>query len=659
MIGQQIGQYRIVRKLAQGGMGVVYEARHEWLPLSKAVKVLARAPDDREAERFYQEASAASRVRHRSLVELFDFGRISDGTLFMMMELLDGETLRDRLHRMGGRLPLAQALPLIRQIAGALLVVHRAQIVHCDLTPANIMLVPEPDDAQTERAKILDFGIARFLAESDTGGESGQVIGTPRYMSPEQCQGLPVDTHSDVYALGILVFELLTGEWPYADVAHQRDAIWRAHQTARPRPLSELLPSAPEALVVLCGDLLTKQPASRPHMTEVLARLDALEGRSESMPERASVQTSPSVSAPLATETATATAASGSVSGSASFALVRRPPRWVKAGMGLLLFVAMWAAGLRRFVPMRTAPPLFKITGMVSFPPTQFFMGSSREDIAYVSTLAHALQPDLPADLFEREQPQRRVQLSAFYLDAKEVTNADYAQFLNTSGPFVLEKDEQGVMTLSYGGRRFVEVDRGRNPDQPGLIFHDQVAAARPGFALRPVVYVTWYGADAYCRHQGKHLPTEAQWELAARGGGSHTYPWGESQPQCGPIAFGHKTGQPCSPKLLDPLEVATSPGDHSAQGVFDLAGNVEEWVLDRFLHGYEPCGDCNDPLSTGSLDFRSGNPRVQRGGNFRGSSLLLRAAGRSRMGPEQTDGNVGFRCAMTQAGFPSDKRND
>jgi eukaryotic-like serine/threonine-protein kinase len=255
------GEYRLLRKLGEGGFGAVYEAEHPLLKRRAAVKVLHRVADkDSDAVlRFISEAQAVNQIRNRHIIDVFSFGKLTDGRHFYVMDLLDGEPL-DRWIKQQGRVDVATALQLLTPIAGALDLAHGAGIVHRDLKPQNIFLAW---DASGETIpKLLDFGMAKLLGDSPVHTVSGTPIGTPLYMSPEQARGEKVDQRSDVYALGVLCYELLTGHLPF--VGDTTVAVLMAH-IIQPAPrASETCPEVSPLLDAPLLSMLDKDPAQRP-----------------------------------------------------------------------------------------------------------------------------------------------------------------------------------------------------------------------------------------------------------------------------------------------------------------------------------------------------------------------------------------------------------
>ena len=281
LVGRKVGGYAVTRKIGQGGMGVVYEAQHERIAQQRAaIKVLHKelSSDEKVLQRFFMEAKAISMAQHSSIVKIFDFGQLDDGTAYIMMEFLEGEPLQSRMERAQQRkesLPLGQVIELGRQSATALAVIHEKNIVHRDLKPENIFVVPDPVAPLGERVKLLDFGIAKFLDGPVRKTTVGMILGTPLYMSPEQCEGSEdLDAKVDVYALGVMLYEMIAGHLPFtADTAA---ALMRQHMFKEAPSLAEQVPGLPTSLTSLVQQMLAKKPSDRPHMVEIADRLEQI-----------------------------------------------------------------------------------------------------------------------------------------------------------------------------------------------------------------------------------------------------------------------------------------------------------------------------------------------------------------------------------------------
>ena len=284
--GWMAGEYRLGRKLGEGGFGAVYEAVHPLLKRRAAVKVLHRiAGSDSDAVlRFVAEARAVNQIRNRHIIDIFSFGKLPDGRHFYVMDLLEGEPL-DRYLKREGRCSVANTVQLLRPIAEALDAAHAAGVVHRDLKPQNIYLVWDSNDETVP--KLLDFGMAKLLGDSPVHTVSGTPLGTPLYMSPEQARGDQVDGRSDVYALGVLCHELLTGHLPIT--GENTIAVLMAHIIQAPPKLSEVCPELPSELDEPVLRMLEKKPEARPATaSEALAALSrAAERAGAAIPEGA------------------------------------------------------------------------------------------------------------------------------------------------------------------------------------------------------------------------------------------------------------------------------------------------------------------------------------------------------------------------------------
>jgi serine/threonine-protein kinase len=272
MVGYVLGaRYRVLSRLGEGGMGTVYLCEHAVLGRRYAVKVLRPelAQDAELVARFRNEAVAASRIGGENVVDVLDFGTAEDGASYYVMEALEGRSLAAVIGE-DGPLAVPRALALLEQLCRALGAAHARGVVHRDVKPDNVFVVPGADGA--ERAKVIDFGISKVTREEPSAQRltrAGAIIGTPEYMAPEQAAGEPVDHRADVYALGVLAYEMLTGTLPI--VANTPVATLVAHQTRTPEAPSARRPGIPRDVDALVLATLAKRPEDRPASMEAVA----------------------------------------------------------------------------------------------------------------------------------------------------------------------------------------------------------------------------------------------------------------------------------------------------------------------------------------------------------------------------------------------------
>jgi len=569
-------RFRLVKELGKGGMGVVYLAHDERLNLQVAIKLLLSGRHMASAiERMRAEAALAIRLTHDNIMRIYDM-HMSETEQFIVMEYLRGRPLDAELGERG-TLSIRETVEIARQVASGLDYAHNAGVVHRDIKPANIMLcltqAADPAAATgTERplAKILDFGIAKAQADVRTGGTRAGTFG---YMPPEQFLGKRYDRRADVFALGVMIYEMLTGELPF-------DRSGAISPSARPRRAERF---SSEANLVLARSVAWN-PADRwataGSMVDALAR--ALEKESDG------VSFGPGTSAPslsdMATQDFTGTA-------TPSQSAVAAPSRELEPTI---------------VHPTDGAP-------MVLVPAGPFRMGTNDGE------------PD--------EGLEHEVTLSPYYIDIYPVTNARFVQFLNE-----VKSDHDD------SGHLFIEIAR----DDPRNMLAEskqspiQIVAGRyavtEGFEDHPVAHVSWFGAEAYCLWAGKRLPTEAEWEKAARGTDDRPYPWGSEEP-----AAGGKSRCNAAGHANATTPVANFPDGASPLGCYDMAGNVMQWCADWFQSGYYARSPKKDP--TGPT---AGTDRVCRGGCFHYDAWSVRVTYRVNMDPAHLIQPTGFRCVMS-----------
>jgi tRNA A-37 threonylcarbamoyl transferase component Bud32 len=276
LVGKRIlGEYLVERKIGQGGMGAILLAKQESLDRHAAIKIILPkfAENENVVKRFFREVKLTSRLEHPNIVTIYSFGKSREGILFVSMEYLDGPGL-DRIIKTDGAMDPARAVRITAQIASALKEAHSKGVVHRDLKPSNIMLINR--GGNPDYAKVLDFGIAKSIEDHDANEQaltmSGQILGTPAYMSPEQCMGKHLDHRTDIYSLGIIAFELISGKKPfYSDSAI---GFMQQHMMTPPPRVSEMTDgrSVPSQVDEVFFKVLAKDPEGRYESAVVFAK---------------------------------------------------------------------------------------------------------------------------------------------------------------------------------------------------------------------------------------------------------------------------------------------------------------------------------------------------------------------------------------------------
>jgi serine/threonine protein kinase len=623
--GQQVDKYRLGRRLGAGGMAEVYEAVrtdhiHNRVALKLLHSFLAGRTDHRR--RFEKEARILSELDHPGIVKIVDFGLLPSGEAFLAMEFLHGDSLADRLaDTKQHRLPFDAVSHFGFQIAAALAYAHARGVVHRDLKPSNLMLVPDSAAMRGERIKIVDFGIALDAASfGDALTAAGRVVGTERYASPEQLAGRKLDGATDVYSLGLVLFESVAGQPPFSGSG----SVLRAQiRNESPPSLRSLLPEVPRVLDDLVRRMLAKSPTDRPSMAQVEQELSPTASPSASVPVIHASLWSREVRLPLTRRHWTLIGLSVvAILGLAALALRSRQSNQVSPPVGTPNPPSEMASHVRK-------PPIVR-SSMVLVPAGEFLMGSTPEQVATAIAACQKeaarcrsdqspLPPGCPAkplkcrdDMFEIEQPQRRVQLDAFWIDPGLVKTEDFLRFLdNTGSGLHVEPDKDTNV------RRFVEIGTRRvldlYPTRSSIQYDPKTLkfSAKPGTDHLPIEQVTWYGAALYCQALGKRLISEAQWEYLA--------------------SF---KDSPDKQKLLpQPVQ---------------LPAGMDEWIFDAYQAVYPDCqGVCKNPRYGAPLELRPDTAdAVMRGCDpHRLASVHCRRTARAHKPVRAGALAAGFRC--------------
>ena len=261
MLGRKIKGYQIAEVLGRGGMGCVYRAQHPLIGKQVAIKILQGAQSPAVISRFVLEAKAVNDIRHENLIDILDFDQLEEGNPYIIMEYLEGRSLDDAIQE--GPFPLEQVGHIGLQLCSALSAAHQKGIIHRDLKGDNIFLINRAN--QQNFVKVLDFGIAKLLDATDEQRkhhtEANSLLGTPLYMAPEQITGQPIDARTDIYALGVLLYQMVVGHPPFD--APSPMVLLAMHVTAIPPPPRQFVPDLPAALEATILKCLQKEPAKR------------------------------------------------------------------------------------------------------------------------------------------------------------------------------------------------------------------------------------------------------------------------------------------------------------------------------------------------------------------------------------------------------------
>jgi len=639
-VGQQIDRYRITERLGMGGMAVVYKAYDTRLERDVALKLIRtgeipESQHERLFKRFEREAKAQARFSHRNIIPVFDYGEV-DGSPYLVMAFIPGGTLKDRLH---GPVDWRQAVRWLIPVAEALSYAHQRGIVHRDVKPANILFDEE------DQPILTDFGIAKVLETDEaTLTGTGLGVGTPEYMAPEQWQG-KTSAATDQYALGVVLYELITGRKPYAADTPAAVAIMQATEPLSPP--SSLVRGIPDTVEKVLYKTLARDPQDRyadmGRFANAFQRLLEKEKIKE-LDQHRKIAPSPSTSeseTDFIKENTWDTLDATSIESmdGAMLKQKRGLPKWVLwAGIGFVgLIILSLIIGLGgNLVNMdkeiseslsmmatetatTTIPPTAtntitptKTTTLTPTPEPTMGIGSTmineidRAEMVYVPAGEFTMGSEEPK-AWSREAPAHLVYLDSYWIYKYEVTNAEYRLCI-----------ESGIC----------DADIDNYPDNQ-----------------YPAIFVNWNDAQNYCTWSGGRLPTEAEWEKAAKGIVNRRFPWGNDV-WC-PVG-GHEIPQSDRDPIgcLDegPGPVGGFPKGASPYGALDMAGNVWEWVSDWYSTAYYANSAYESPPGPNEGDLK-----IFRGGSWAYDYWYSRVTFRFYASPNYSNDEIGFRCVVDE----------
>jgi serine/threonine-protein kinase len=621
---QIIGKYRILDTLGKGGFATVYRAVDTTLDREVALKVLdpLLMRDETWVGRFNREAKAVAALKHPHIVPIYEIEE-AGGRLFIAMELVEGRSLARFLAEYG-RLPWAATMKIVRQTAMALDYAHRQGVIHRDLKPSNIML------DQQRGVVLTDFGFAKLVGDSSVSASlSGGIVGTPAYISPSVWDGKPATIQTDLYALACVIYEMVTGEVLFNGETPLQSL--RAHDSGPDYP--ELWPDGVPDRIESVLDIALGYKASTcfSHAGEVWEAMLALSGQSPDQ-ARTSDKSDKSLTAYASSSQAEHLASSETRRPFWQWGLVALIGVFIVLGSGLLVKKRMLSFNAAS-LPTATLTVDSAVNSTIDTPePTQVptLIDPSTATVTPEAGAVRLREADdmamvyVPPGISEMGdavgnrtvRPVHEVMIDAFWLDQTEVTNAQYQRCVQ-AGDCVESRCADHAI---YSG-----------PDHP-------------------VVCVSWEDAQAYCRWVDGRLPTEAEWERAARGPQAWIYPWGDDF-DCTRGNFDDETA----------LDAYTVPGGVNCDGyprtapvgmfssgaswigALDLAGNVWEWTADWYGETYYAVSPRDNPLGP-----ESGQRRVLRGGSWYYVLEGIRSTTRHSLKPTETNGSSGFRCAVS-----------
>ena len=648
----ELGKFEILEELGRGGFGTVYKARDIALDRLVAVKELhpGLTIDPTFISRFKHEAQIAANLDHPNLVPVYELGQ-AEGRYYIVMGYMPGGSLKDLLKN-EGPLSKERTFEILQQIGAGLAYAHKQGVIHRDLKPGNILF-----DAKGQ-ARVSDLGFAKLLHSQSSASmsTSGGLVGTPAYMAPEIWRGKGAGASTDIYSLVCILVEMLTAK-PLFDGESTPEVMFKHFE---PLQLPEDLPQEwkavleqglekkPEERIGNVDDLISRlQQAGRwtaPTIPDVTKREDLKPQREPSQEaahppaivesvkqdqvaakqaqnsrENEENPDKPSSEVGEAHFHTPDPISEGTQKSSSAFEKEKtgvphkKTPLYLGLGVLVLLVIFLIIRSeIFSAQPQSTVAP--SPTAVLGVGSTKIREQDGME-MVYVPEGSFEMGSMTGED---NEKPVRQVYLDAYWIDKFEVTNGQFEKCVN-----------EGVCS---------------KPTSTGSLTRDRYYGDST-YANYPVIYVSWDQAQDYCQWVGGELPTEAQWEKAARGIDGREYPWGRDF-DCGRGNFDDETqlddyvveGGPDCDGYIDTAPVGTYSKGASPYGALDMAGNVWEWVRDWY-GPYDP-NKTNNPVGPAS-----GESRLLRGGSWYNLIWNIRTADRNNYDPTNTDDSIGFRC--------------
>ncbi len=585
MIGTKILNYKIIALIGTGGMASVYKAQHIKLGSVVAVKILkpALAADDNIKNRFIQEAKIMATLNHPNITRVIDFDE-SENRLSIVMEYLEGQTLSDYIKEKGA-FPENEAIQLFGKILDAFYYAHGKNIIHRDIKPSNIFITKEGD------IKIMDFGIAKIVEEgAGVLTQTGTQMGTPVYMSPEQVNDSKnIDRLSDIYSLGVVFWYMLTGKPPYDANTTSTFAIYKKIDT---EPLAELNNKELNAIVqkATAKDKKQRFAGCSEFKKSLLFNNEAETTLIENNNDMIKTNKAATQQKKEQTRQKNQNTPPPKKNNKFIFILLSALLLIVAAGVFFIVFNNKPSDENNNNEKIKTPETVFVKGG-------SFLMGN-------------------PYGTYD--EPPHKVFISDFKISKYEITNEQYCEFLNKKGN---QKEEGGY---------WIDLDK----KDCMIIKKENIFIPKPGKEKFPVIYVTWYGAKAYCEWIGGRLPTEAEWEYAARGGiKSQGYKYAGSN-NIDQVAWYKKNSK-------GKIHIVGEKKPNELE-IYDMSGNVQEWCSDWYHKDYYKNSPQYNPHCK-----KKGKYRVLRGGSWDSDIDYNSVSYRNAGAPVHDWSSRGFRLVL------------